>query len=474
MDSNVESKGTPFSNIFWTISGTEKRQVIDFEIDKLIDFCSKELGFYNLVDYSGNYSLVRVFKGCIIQEARIEDLKHELKNYLRNEIGEEDVYAEFAKKNRITEHLIHLLEKLPESNFNISKENEAYFFYENGVVCVSPKGFNLIPYEEFKGTVWKGQIIKRNYIFEARKLENSEFHKFLINVSGKDVNRFWSLISILGYLLHPFKDPALSKAVIFIDEKVDFSGEAFGGTGKSLIAKAISFITPTVWKDGKKFNSKETFGNDDIRPFHRVLYYDDVKKGFDFEDFFPLITGEMTVNRKYKDSTKLPFHLTPKLLITSNYMVKGTGGSADERRRLEFEIAPHYTTNYTPLDEFGHRLFDDWNINQWQLFDNLMLRCVNYYMNKGIVPPPQINLKVNKLKMATDPDFIVFMDDTIELDITYDKSTLIDTFRQLSPSNRFLTANTFKKWIDVWADGRAYKPIHTKSNGNYKVRFEML
>ena len=227
----------------------------------------------------------------------------------------------------------------------------------------------MVSYNDFQGTVWKSQIIKRDFTVLKDKNPNSVFEHFLANITGGDNDRFISLQSVMGYLLHPYKDPSFSKAVILLDENIDFSGVANGGTGKSLIATALSQITPMVIKDGKRYNANENFVFDDIRPHHRILYFDDVKRNFQFEEFYSIITGSLKVNRKYKDSVLLPPNLTPKLLISSNNMVKGTGGNTDERRRIEFEIAPYYSADFTPRNEFGHVFFEDWDKSEWEQFD---------------------------------------------------------------------------------------------------------
>jgi hypothetical protein len=235
-------------------------------------------------------------------------------------------------------------------------------------------------------------------------------------------------------------------------------------TGKSLISKALEQITSVCCKDGKKYNPNEIFGFDDIRPYHRILYFDDVKKNFNFEEFYPFITGQLKVNRKYKDSNNIPFDLTPKLLISSNYMIKGSG-SSDERRKIEFEIAPYYSTTLAPKDEFGHIFFEEWDVKEWILFDNLMLRSVWSFINNGITMPPMINLKENKLKIATDPDFIDYIDEAIQFEVPYDKAELLAEFKQQSPNNRNLSGRTFKDWIDIWSEYRNYVARHYKSNG---------
>lgn len=100
-----------------------------------------------------------------------------------------------------------------------------------------------------------------------------------------------------------------------------------------------------------------------------------------------------------------------------------------------------------------------------------MVSCVSFFMINGLINPPQINLAENKLKMATDHEFVLFMDGTIQPNSTYDKAVLSDDFKSLCPSQRSLSAISFKKWIDSWAKHRGLFVQHFKSNGRAMVTF---
>ena len=180
-------------------------------------------------------------------------------------------------------------------------------------------------------------------------------------------------MSIIGYLLHTFKDPSLSKSIILMDSEIDVEyNEASGGTGKSLIGKAISQILPILFIDGKTMKSQDKFRLSGLNNYHRIIFFDDVKKDFDFESLYPLITGDLYIEKKYKNAVVIPSSETPKILITSNYVVKGGGGNAEKRRKIEYEGSSYFKEVQTPLEEFGHRFFDDWDKTEWVKFDNFM------------------------------------------------------------------------------------------------------
>ena len=451
---------------FWSIQHLEKgRTIVIIQQEKLIDFCSKMLGYYNFKDYSGVYQLVKAESKSILKDARIEDLKQDIKNYLRFKEKQEDVWVEFLKKNLLTVHFISLIELLPHTKFNVSTKDEAIFYFRNGAVRLNKtKGLSITPYEDFEGYVWEAQIVLRDFSDCGNDFENAVFKKLLVNISGKIKERYLSITSIIGYLLHSYKNPSFTKAVILLDEKIDFSGAANGGTGKTLIARALERVTPVVFKDAKQFNSKETFAFDDVRSYHRILYFDDAKMGFSLEDFYSFITGDFQVKRKYRDSYRMSFDQSPKLLISSNYMIGGADGDTDKRRRIEFEVSAYYSANYTPIDDFKHTFFDDWDEAEWKLFDNLMLRCVAYYMKNGIVTTASDNLLENKLKMRTHPEFIEFIEDNYKLGVAFDKAELLDNLKYNSPDLKHTSGTTFKRWLDIYTNAKGLLIKHYKSN----------
>ena len=50
-----------------------------------------------------------------------------------------------------------------------------------------------------------------------------------------------------------------------------------------------------------------------------------MRKNFDFERLFSVITEGLTLEKKNKDAIKIPFNKSPKVSITTNYALKGDG-----------------------------------------------------------------------------------------------------------------------------------------------------
>ena len=120
---------------------------------------------------------------------------------------------------------------------------------------------------------------------------------------------------------------------------------------------------------------------------------------------FSVITEGITVEKKNKDSIKIPFSKSPKVALTTNYTIKGSGASFT-RRRWELELASYYTPSFTPMHEFGKFLFgDEWDDDDWCQFDNYMINNLQLFLNSGLLESDSVNGEMKSLIMETNVDF---------------------------------------------------------------------
>src|SRR5699024_7206672 len=112
--------------------------------------------------------------------------------------------------------------------------------------------------------------------------------------------------------------------------------------------------------DAKRFDFNSQFAYQTVETDTQVLVFDDAKKNFNFENLFSLITEGITLEYKGRDAIKLSVEDSPKILISTNYTIKSEGGSF-KRRMFEVELSSYFNSNYTPQDEFGCMLFDEWD-----------------------------------------------------------------------------------------------------------------
>jgi hypothetical protein len=463
---------------FYTETQTDNGVKVKIKIAKVIEFWENR-GFRTLKLPKGSYELVKIKSRSIICLATEKELMQEIKHQLLTIENKPNVWEVFMEGDYITKRSNLALNMITEFKLNSCDSKTAYFFFKNGILKVMKDSKELIQYEDYDGYVFENQINDHSIVILGEKdYLKSEFDVFLKKVSNNNLERYNHLTSALGYIIHGYKDPSFTKALILVDETVDFSGEANGGTGKSIIGKAVSFMTSTLTKDGKSLNTKgNKFFYQDLNLSHKILNLDDVTKDLNFEDFYSVVTGELPIEEKYKSPYKIPFELSPKLMISSNYMVKGSGGNSDERRRVEIEIFPYYSIEFSPMDDFGKRLFDDWDETEMNCFYNDMASYNQKFMINGIMTTNPINLKENKLKMETDTSFVEFVDMDIvfnsgQIKVTKNKQLLYNLFREKYPAeSRTLSALMFKKWLDLWGKARGLEVVHRKSDSNSLVDF---
>lgn len=337
-----------------------------------------------------------------------------------------------------------------------------YLYFKNKVVEVSKNGIRTFNYMALNGFVWEKHIIGREY--EEIDPTGCIFERFILKVAGDDKKRFISITSVIGYLLHSHKTNSNNKAIIMNDETI--SETPNGGSGKGIICNAIAQMKRVATIDGKQFDFNKSFLYQTVSADTQVLVFDDVKKNFQFENLFSLVTEGITLEKKNKDAIKLPVHQSPKIVITTNYTVSGEGGSFD-RRKFEIELSSHFNKNHTPYDEFGQMLFDDWDDMEWLKFYNFMIMCLQHYLNKGLINYSFHNLDTRKLINATCYEFYEWIEEEVlETDIHISKNDMFETFlNEFGEFRKWLSKRKFSRWLDLYATHKGYDIVKGKYNG---------
>lgn len=344
--------------------------------------------------------------------------------------------------------------------------NKSYLAFENGILEITKKGYELKEYIDVEGYIWKSHILQRDWV-EYDNYEN-DYSKFIYNVSNQEP---LAIETCIGYLLCTYKNRSNNKAIILNDEIITQNPE--GGTGKGLFIQGVSQIRKTHIIDGKTHNDKATFQNQSVSLDDKILVFDDIPKNFNFENQFSLITEGITIRHLYKDPIKLSVQDSPKIVLSTNYAVKGEGNSHD-RRRHEIEIAQYYGKHLTPSEEFGKQLFDEWDLEMFHKFDNYMVYCLQSYLKNGLVQQNAKNLKDRKFIAETAMEFYEWTKEeaSIASNVRHDKKEYYAKFIEAYPDfSKWLRQNTFTKWLKKYADfiGLEYK----KGNSNGLQWFEI-
>lgn len=356
----------------------------------------------------------------------------------------------------------NFLSMIDTTEVELKEDNKdtCYLYYKNCVLEITSNSVNKIDYIDIDGYVWKKQIIDRD--FEEFDHHDAVFRKFIWLISGKSVERYNSFKSVIGYLMHSFKTSANNKAVVFNDETI--SENPNGGSGKGLFWNALKYMKKVSIIDGKTFEFTKSFPYQTVSTDTQILVFDDVKKNFSFESLFSLITEGITLEYKGQDAIQIPVEKSPKILITTNYTLGGVGGS-HERRKFEIEMSGHFSYRHTPLDEFGHMLFSDWNREEWLRFDNYMVNCEQYYLTNGLVKHDFNNLESRKFIKETSFEFYEWTSEgNLRLNERLDKSIYFQTFtEEYTDLKKWLTQRKFTKWLELYGKFKGFEVTEGKS-----------
>ena len=440
---------------FWDRNEKGVIRVVHIQFKQFLE----DSGFYKYCPEGGkNYVFVKVTNNLIDHTS-----EKEIKDFVLNHLLELDdigVYNYFADNTRFfKEEFLSLLSTI-EIYFIADTKDAAYLYYKNCAVKISKDGISTLDYLDLGGYVWKDHVIDRNFTL-CGVTAKCDFKKFVSNINGGDEGRVKSMESTLGFLMHGYKNLSFCPAVILNDEVISDNPE--GGTGKGLLMSALSKMKKLVVIDGKSFAFERSFAYQLVSADTQILCFDDVRKHFDFERLFSVVTEGLTLEKKNKDAIKIPFAKSPKIAITTNYAIKGAGNSF-ARRKWELELHQYYTKEFTPLDEFGKLMFGDWNDDDWCEFDNYMIGCLKSYLKTGLVKSKFVNLKIRQLSAETCHEFIEWcgLVDSNERNVVLQTDTrlyknelyfnFVEEYPDYGPRGRMSISRTkFYRWLVSYA-----------------------
>jgi hypothetical protein len=393
---NIVERSSPWIE-FWERNDRGQVVIINHKFRSWLE----HNGFRKLYpEGSETFVLVRV-ENNLISNVSADQVKDYVLQYLEQKVPNIAVWERMAGQAKyFAEDYLSMLSPI-EAAFVQDSQEQGMLYYRNCAVQVTAAGVQTIDYIDLDGYVWQRHIVDRDWT-GVDIGEEGVFKRFVHLIAGGDAERERSLRSTIGYLLHSFKTSAKNKAVILNDEQI--SDNPNGGSGKGLFCQGIARMKRLASLDGKIFSFDKSFPYQTVGADTQVLVFDDVDKYFRFERTFSLITEGMTLEKKNKDAVRLPVERSPKIVITTNYTVGGVGGSY-ERRKWEVELSAHFNSRHTPQDEFGHLLFDEWDILEWARFDAYMVGCLSLYLQAGLVAAPFKNLKVRKFIKETSHEF---------------------------------------------------------------------
>jgi len=453
-------------NEFWYFDKNENVRIVNHKFKYWLE----QNGFFKLYpETSDNFVFVRKINNLIsdTSEDRIKDF---VMKYLEKKENIA-IYEFFSEKSKyFKEDYLNILSEI-DLNFNCDTKTESYLYFKNKAVKVTKDGYELIDYMHLNGYVWEKHIIDRD--FERCEDSSNDFGTLISNISNKDEKKNRSTMSTIGYLCHSYKSSANNVAVILNDELI--SDNPNGGTGKGIFISALSKLKKVVVIDGKSFDQSKSFPYQTVSADTHLLVFDDVKKSFNFEMLFSLITEGITLEKKNKDAVKLGVEKSPKILISTNYAIKGDGNSFN-RRKWDLEFAQHYQGKMTPEREFGRLLFgEDWTKEDWVRFDNYMIECIELYLKEGLIETEFNNLDARRFIAKTSFDFYEWAEDSNLLpNVRIIKGDKYHEFVNDNPEyKRWLTQRKFSVWIDEYGKFKDYNAESGRGHNIRWIRFEV-
>lgn len=428
-------------NQFWSFNKNGSVSVVGVKFK----FWLEQNGFFRFYPEGSDSSVFVRIQNNLVSDTSEQKIKDFVLKFL---IKKEDmkVYQHFTERTKYCkEDYLGLLDNISVS-FNNDTKDKSYLYFRNKAVCITKDGFEEIDYMHLDGYVWEKHVINRD--FEANKGVVSDYQKFIHNVSGQDSRKEASMRSTIGYMIHSWKTSANNVAVILNDEMI--SENPNGGTGKGIFINALVELKKVVVIDGKNFDSSKSFPYQTVSADTNVLVFDDVRKNFNFENLFSLITEGITLEKKNKDAIKLPIDKSPKIMISTNYAIKGDGNSF-ERRKWDLEFAQHYQVGKTPEDEFGRMLFgDEWSDKDWTAFYAYMIDCVKLYLAKGLVKTDFNNLAIRRFIAKTSYEFYEWATDgNLPLNVRLYRGEKYTEYLDDNKSDgKFLTQRKFSRWVE--------------------------
>lgn len=504
---------------------------VDIQLTKFVQLI-EHFGFtrYSTNEQDGNkdgFRFVRLMEN-IINEVEIEEIKDFIEDFIIKDFDYQNSDCEHTDAQILREHLYQNMTKVfnkslfararTNSKIIINKDTatECFLYFKNGFVRVTKEKYELLTFDKMNGSVWQKQMLERDFavkelLFEQAEITNDntdnidwdksfskdrplgDYADFIWKISGEKKQRFVSMCSIIGYLLHDFYDYKL-KCIFLTDSSVTETSD--GRTGKTLSMQMLGHTRSYCEVNGKQFDQGDQRKYETADLSTQILHVNDLthkgKYKFDFELMFNDITEGYQVRQMFKS----PFRQRSKIVISSNKTIFVQGSSMRDRI-LEFEVSAFFGEQLSPVQYYGKWMGKGWNESDWISFDNFLCFCVQNFFTNGLVNPESINLEARVLLNSTSREFLDFMNDMVDSinnislpweqyptiqgnvfesegkitlsDFRFDKNLLMKRFTTLNPDfdNKFFSQKKFTDWLRKYAklQMNIATPLETRGGG---------
>lgn len=454
---------------FWyevTVNEGKENERAELKIDYgLFLECLQKNGF-GLLYHDKQVQIVRVVDNIVSTTAEKGNVNLTIKQYVLEyleQLRQKDV-RELMLRRHGTFFCTAFLTSLKPLDLTFYRDTASCctLFFTNGFLEVRKHGTGVKtafqPYTDLNGCIWDTHIQDREYHGTHRPqpkndTQESIFSRFLRLVStefrgyGHAYEPLKANLAAFqyafAYLIHDYKDYANARAVICVDN--DSGGfEANGRRGKTIFCEALKYLRRVSTEDGKTLKLENQFVFQTLDLDSQILLIDDARDKFDFAQLYPTITGDMALEKKREQRLILPFLLSPKLVITTNHAILGHGDS-HQARWFTLPFVRYFSAQYDPVEEFGQRLFTEWDDQEWQRFADFAVGCLEEYFTTD--RPVLADLETyheSKLKASMPGELIDYFDQYLaELPYEIPKKLFFQEFKQGYPIYEKATQNWF-------------------------------
>lgn len=420
-------------------------------------------------------------KNNIAQKVSSDDIFKEVLKYVESlkEPGLESAFLKQGETHLIKNKSIILGLKECEGQLLKDTKDTSYHPYLNGVVCVQrDQPIKLLPYQAITGFVWDSSVINREFNVldeDDEIISKAMFYQFVDRITNDEMHRD-SLLTVLGYLLHKYKDQSKPVAIIINDENLVSEGKPNGGTGKGILIKAVSKIVEKAMYNGKNADfTNNRFAYQNVKDTTSIIVIDDAPRNFDFEALFSVLTDDMPIERKHKALEVVPYDESPKFVITTNYTIKGNTSSY-KRRRFDTYLTNYYNENRTPSQEFSCEFFNGWDKEEWERFDFFMMCSLRMFLCLGIIPYESEEIRLKMLKNETSEEFYELIEESfcekntiyIYADIRYELIKLYGEKYHFLENNKKIIV----EWVSRYAEFKGYSLVKIRKTHGYEFEFK--
>jgi hypothetical protein len=462
---------------------------------------NEKINFYNIDDF-GNVQTSRTMYADFFKQERFKRIstaddkvqllvdtnnvvdffnhKTDIVSFLESNINE---YG--SNYEAVREVIAKECNSLIQQSFNLLPPSELVYYsdtktsfglpFKNGFFCfnslVDDGEIKRKEYSDVSGFFSPHDIQSRDFKYTD---EVGMFEEFITRCStgrkvadSPDTNHIvMAFQTMIGYLCHTFKSQTNSPCIVLTDADADDESRN-GRRGKTVLTTAISEVLTTMLKGGTEFNSGYLHNFADLEKKHKVYIIDDVPAGFKYDDLYTNISGGINCQLKGQKAVLIPFDESPKIVITTNWVVQyDTENASTNARFIEYKYSDYYNIENRPEKEFGCTFFKDWDADEWNRFYSLVFRCVSLYFKEGLIKidynktNDNYLAKFNNISMADEFERIAHL--LIKQGTSFGVNDFLSLYNAYDSPLRFekmFHSKNVKRLMDVWL---------TRENQNFR------